>query len=272
VKWRIIILVLIATVYLAPCYWMFSGAFQSASVIIKMPPSFFPYTPTLENFAGMLGFGGLLVRWVANTVLITVVSVAGALAVNGCAAYAFSMFRFKGSQFILVVFLASMMVTRYALLIPTFVLLRWYGISGYLAVILPSLFWPTGIYLAVCYFKTIPASLVESARIDGAHEGTILARVVAPLCKPLVAALIIFKGLEVMQDYIWPFLVLQSDGQMTLLVALIRSLYNRMMATRLVDYGYANAVGVVLFVPLLAVFLLASKYFVSGLALGSVKE
>lgn len=266
------LLVLIAVVYLAPCYWMFSGAFQSAVAVIRMPPTFFPTTPTLANFARIADLGGMLARWAANTTFITVASVAGALVVNGMAAYAFAMFRFKGSQFILVAFLASMMVTRYALLIPTFVLLRWYRISGPLAVILPALFWPTGIYLAVCYFKTIPASLVESARIDGAHEGTILARIVAPLCKPLLAALIIFRGLDVMQDYIWPFLVLQNERQMTLLVALIRSIYNRFMVTRLLDFGYSNAVGVVLFVPLLALFLLTSKYFVSGLALGAIKE
>jgi len=183
------------------------------------------------------------------------------------------MFRFKGSQFILMTFLASLMITRYAILIPTFVLLRWYRVTGALAVILPALFWPLGIFLATNYFRSIPASLVESARMDGAHETTILFRVVAPLCKPIVAALVVFKGLDVMQDYMWQALVLTGKNQMTLLVGTIYHIYERYQVLNLIyDYGHANAVGVVLFFPLLVIFLLANKYFISGLTLGAVKE
>jgi len=263
---------LIALLFLFPCYWMFVGAFQPALGIMKMPPEFFPASPTLKNFAKVFDTP-IVARWVFNTVYITVATILAALLVNGMAAYAFAMFRFKGSQFIMTAFLATMMITRYATLIPTFVLLRWYHISGPLAVIAPALFWPLGIFLATNYFRSIPASLVESARMDGARETSILLRVVAPLCQPIVAALMVYKGIDVMQDYMWQVLVLQGEKQMTLLVGTIFNIYRRYSGAGMVyDYGHANAVGVVLFFPLLIIFLLANKYFISGLTLGAIKE
>ena len=272
-KWRIIPLVLACGLFLFPLYWQFVGAFQPAIGIMKMPPEFFPSSPTLLNMAKVFDNVPMVARWAMNTVFITGVTVLGALLVNGMAAYAFAMFRFKGSQVILMAFLASLMITRYATLIPTFVLLRWYRISGAWAVIFPALFWPLGIYLATNYFRSIPASLVESARMDGAGEMRILARVVAPLCKPIVAALVVFKGLEVMQDYMWQVLILQGKKQMTLLVGTIQNIYDwYQLGGRVLDYGHANAVGVVLFFPLLIIFLVSNKYFISGLTLGAVKE
>jgi multiple sugar transport system permease protein len=272
VKWRTIPMVLVCALFLFPIYWMFVASFQPATGIMKMPPELYPHSPTLLNFSNVFE-GPIVARWIANTVVITGSTIMGALLVNGTAAYAFAMFKFRGSQIVFTVFLASLMITRYAIIIPTFVLLKWYHISGALAVIAPALFWPLGILLATNYFRSIPASLVESARIDGAHEVTILARIVAPLCKPIVAALVVYKGLEVMQDYMWQVLVLQGKKQMTLFVGTIYHIYERFQVNGMMyDYGHANAVGVVLFVPLLVIFLLANKYFISGLTLGAIKE
>lgn len=270
---KFVAVALLSILFLFPLYWMFVGSFQTAVGMVKMPPEFFPYHPTLSNFKAISAGDYPLLLWLWNTVKITVVVMAASLMVNGMAAYAFALFKFRGAGFIQMAFLGSIMITKYAIMIPMFVLLRWYHLPQHLGVIIPSIFWPAGILVAAYYFRTIPASLYESARIDGAREMKILTHIVAPLCKPLIAYMMVTKGLEVMQDYFWQMLVLREVRLRTLLVGLIASIGDRLQTyAHYNDYGYQNAIGVVLFFPLLTIFLLANKYFVRGLTLGAVKE
>jgi len=169
--------------------------------------------------------------------------------------------------------LAGLMIPRIALIIPTFVVANKIGIAGTLAsVILPCLFVPSGMYLSRTFFESIPRSLVESARIDGASEVKILTRIVAPISKPLVTSLALFSAIAALNDWIWQALNLQRPETITLMVGWIRSTMQRSIGGNDINpMGHSMAVGVLLLFPLLVIFIVANKYFVGSLD-GAVKE
>lgn len=269
---RIVLLVLAAILFLLPVYMMVVYSFTPVKGFVTMPPSLIPLTPTLRNYQTISELP-LIGRWLVNTVIVTASMIIGAVLINGAAGYAFAFSRARGLRVLFWVMLSALFITRYSLLIPQFVVVSKLHLSGLPAAVIMSLFWPVGIYLFKTYFASIPHSLLESARIDGAGEGAILMRVVLPMSKPMIGSAIVFVGLWAMQDFIWQMLVLQWEESRTLLVGLISSIYqvggSGSHAIR--NIGYDLAVGTVLFVPLLAIFAVSSRYFTEGLK-GAVKE
>jgi ABC-type glycerol-3-phosphate transport system permease component len=265
-------LVAICALFISPLVWMVSGSFTPMVGIMKMPPDVIPQHPTLDNYATVLRDVGLVLRWFANSIIITVVTVALALVVNGCAAYALTVYRFKWTRLVYLAFAATMMVSRYSLLIPTFVLVRTYHLSGIPAVVLTGVFYPLGFFLMYDYMKRVPKDFVESARIDGAGEFRIFRQVMLPLCKPIIGAVMAFKSLDTFGDYVWQMLILQGERERTLIVGMISRIYEDYVYTRLQNYGVAMAVGIVTFLPLLVIYLWTNRYFIEGVTLGGVKE
>lgn len=268
---KLFVLVLIAIVSLFPLYWMVTTAFQAQALIIRTPPAMFPVSPTLTNFCQLLE-GQPWKEWTANTIAVTAGATVLSVVVSSLAGYAFSTWRGKGMSAIFWSFMASLMITRYALMIPAFVVLRRLHLSGQVAVVATAIFSPYGIYVFKVFCDGIPRSYIESARLDGASEPLIVARIMAPLCAPAIGALIVAKGVETLQDYVWESLVLQRPDQMTLLVGLIRSANDSLTRMNFIDnYGMQAAAGVLLFAPLFAVFCVASRYFIRGIGEGGEK-
>ncbi len=270
---RYVVLLLVAAVMLFPLYWMAITALQPVMGIMRFPPNFFPESFSLDNFT-IIFTSVPWARWILNTVMVVVGTIVLSVGISTAAGYAFSAFRFKGRDAIFAGFLATLMVSRYALLIPLFVIMARGGIRGLPAVILPCVFSPVGIYLFRTYADSIPRSFIESARIDGASELRILTRIMMPLCGPAVATLAVFAGIASLQDYVWQYLALQRTSDWTLLKGLIRSAYDSNLGASwyMINYGAFAAAGVVLLLPLVAIFAFTSRYFIRGLALGGEKE
>jgi ABC-type glycerol-3-phosphate transport system permease component len=165
--------------------------------------------------------------------------------------------------------MAPIFVTRFVLLISQFVIVGKLGLRGLAAVVLMSVYWPTGIFLFRNYFGSIPVSLIESARLDGASEWGIFAHVVLPLSKPIMGAAVVFLGMGALGDYIWQMLNLQRKELQTFLVGLMNSTIDVTVVTNI---GYDLAVGTALFLPYLILFAVSSRYFLKGLTLGGVRE
>lgn len=272
-KWlKAAALVLICGLYLFPLFWMVVGSFTPMVGLMKMPPDFIPSHPTLENYQGVLRVGPIVLRWLANSVAITVTSVFLSLVVNGTAAYSLTVYKMRWSRALYLAFAATMMVSRYSILIPMFVLVRTYHLSGLPAIILTGVFYPLGFLLMYNYMKMIPRDFVESGRIDGAGELRIFWQIMLPLCKPVVGAVMAFKALEVFGDYIWQALILQGTTERTFIVGMISRIYEEYIYTRMNNYGVSMAAGLLIFLPLLAIYLFTNRYFIEGVTLGGVKE
>jgi len=251
---------------------MLSGSFTPMVGIMKMPPAVVPLHPTLDNYRAALGAGPIVLRWLSNSIIITVATTLLSLLVVGCAAYSLTVYHMKWSRLVYLAFAATLMVSRYSLLIPMFVLVRTYKLTGLLAVIMPGVFYPLGFFLMYDYMKRIPRDFVESSRIDGAGEFLIFWKIMMPMCKPMVGAFLAFKSLEVFGDYIWQMLVLQGDNEKTYIVGMIQRIYADYINTRLANHGVSMAVGILTFLPLLFIYLFTNRYFIEGVTLGGIKE
>lgn len=267
-------LIAFAVVFLAPVYFMIIGGLQDIHGVMLMPPRLLPYNPTLDNYAWVLRLNGAG-RWALNTVIVTALGTALSVTVCTMAAYAFAFYRFPGKRALWLLLMSRLMIPRISVIIPLFVVMRHIGMNGtLLAVILPAAVWPIGMYLARTYFESVPLSLLESARIDGAHEWQILLHVVAPVSRPIVTALALFTAVGQMGDFLWQMLQLTRVGRQTLLVGLTRAVMRfGAVGTELAvnPLGRSMAVGTVLLAPLLIIFFTASRYFTSALG-GALKE
>jgi ABC-type glycerol-3-phosphate transport system permease component len=266
------LLVFAFIVLLAPLYFLITGSFQDIHGLFVMPPRLWPRNPTAVNYEWVLSLP--LLHWLRNTgyVFVTTVTLSVLISVTG--GYAFAFYRFPLKRFLWIIALAGIMVPRMSLIIPQFVVLRKLNLNGtLLAAILPAAYMPIGLYLARTYFETVPKSLLESARIDGANELQILSRVVAPVSRPIVTAIALFAGLHSLGDFMWQMLQLQHPRVHTLLVGLMRAVMLRggESATNINPVGRSMAVAVVLAIPMLLLFIIANRYFTTALG-GATKE
>ena len=250
---------------------MFIGSLQDIHGIMKMPPNMIPYRPNLDNYMYLLAQNALI--WFKNTIIVVVSAILISVTLSISAGYVFSMYKFKFKKQLWLLYLAQMMIPRISLLIPLYVIMKHLHLSGkQLAVILPIALSPMGVYLARNYFDSIPKSIIESARIDGASEFQILRFIVAPISKPIIAALSLFAGIGALQDYLWQMLVLQKPERQTLLVGLMRKAAERGSTELGINpIGRSFATGILLLLPLVVIFLFANKFFVEGIS-GAVKE
>ena len=261
------LLILICAILLFPVWLMVTNSFTSARAFLKMPPRLVPEHLTLDNYKRAFTMP-YITRWIFNTLLVMVSVVLAGILVNGAAGYVFAFAKFKWRNIIFWAMLAPIFVTRMALLISQFIVVGKLGLRGMAAVILMSIFWPTGIYLFRNYFQSISIDFVENARMDGAHEWTILTKIILPLSKPIIGAALVFMGMGVLGDYIWQSLNMLEPETQTFIVGLMKSTLDVYVVKNI---GYNLAVGTLLFIPYLILFAFSSKYFIQGLTAGGVK-
>jgi ABC-type glycerol-3-phosphate transport system permease component len=256
---------------LLPMYFMFIGSFQEIKGLMIMPPRLIPWNATLSNYMRIFSLSKPI--WIANTLIVTLTTLIFSVLVSCSAGYAFAFFKFPCKRILWVLLLIGIMLPRISLLIPQYVVIKELGISGTLAaVILPCVFNPVGMYLARTYFETVPMSLLESSRLDGAHEWQILRHIVMPISKPIIAALSVFAAIGSLSDFIWQMIVLQQPNRLTLLIGLMRAaMIKGGGAPGLNPIGKSLAVGCLLLIPLVIVFAIGNRYFVGSLG-GAIKE
>lgn len=266
-----IALIFIAGLLLVPLWMMLTGSFQPLMAFTRMPPSVLPFHPTLDNYKTVLTNGPLSL-WAVNTVFVVGGTVMLGIVVNGSAGYVFAFARFRGKQVIFWTLLSSTFVTRYSLLISQFVIVQKLSLPPLVAVVSMTVFWPVGLFLFRNYFATIPASLIETARMDGAREFVVFMRVVAPCSLPILGAAIVFLGMAAMQDYIWQNILLLDANEMTLLVGFMHAAQANIINHTIKNFGLDFAIASLITLPLAVIFSVGSKYFIGGLTGGAVKE
>jgi len=266
-----LVLVLIFIFLLAPVWFMVTGSFQNIHGVMKMPPKLFPSSITFANYTRMLDWP--MVTWGFNTFLLIVFSALLSIIIHYSAGYTFALYQFPFKRTLWTILISAMMIPRMSLLIPLYVIIRKIGLSGTLAaVIFTSVYSPVSLYLTRNYLLGIPRSVIEAARIDGASELQILFLVIFPLSGPIIAAVALFSSIAVLSDYVWQSLVLQLPKAQTMLVGMIRGIQDRQgVGLNVNPLGRAFAVGVVLIIPLLAIFMISNKYFISGITNGGDK-
>lgn len=252
---------------LAPFFWMISASFMYDGHASIYPPRFFPDEFTFSQYISLfsrLNAARNFVNSFLTSILVTIIS----LFFNSMAGYAFAKYRFAGKDKLFKLLLSSMIIPAQVTMLPLFLMLKEMGfINTYMAIIIPGLANIFGIFLIRQYAVSIPDSLIESARIDGATDFQIYRRIIIPLCLPILVTLALFTFMGTWNDFLWPLIALTDNSMYTLPVALAN-----LMGEHTKDPELMMAGSVITIIPILIVFLVLQKYYIKGIMIGGVKE
>ena len=212
-------------------------------------------------------------RYFLNSVIVAVVVVILNVVFDSLAAYAFAKLPFPGRSFLFGLLMVTMMIPMQVNLIPLYRMMVWLhdwvpflGLDTLSGIIAPGAVQVFGIFLMRQFFASIPDSILEAARLDGASEFQILRRIVLPLAAPGIATLTVFTFLGAWNDFLWPLLVSNSESTRTLPVGLAL-----LARKNTVDWPGTMAGAVVTAVPMIVIFIVAQRKFIDGLTAGSTK-
>ncbi|MEV6110863.1 carbohydrate ABC transporter permease [Streptomyces sp. NPDC051940] len=251
----------------APFYWLIVSATQQDSDIFAWPPKLVPAGHLGENLSDLQAKVGLL-RVLGNSLAIAGLQTLGALVVALLAGYAFAKFRFRGRTVLFGVLLSTLVVPDQVMLVPLFQMMMDFRLmDSYQAVVLPGLCVPFAIFLMRQALSGMPDELLDAARVDGAGELRVIFSVVVPVMRPVLAALGVFLFLGSWNQFVWPLIALRSPEMHTLPVALA-TLHGQESNT---DYGAILAGTAVSALPMMVLFLVLQRQFISGLLAGATK-
>jgi len=261
-----LLLVAAAALTLFPLLWMAAASLMPAGEATSLPPRFFPSEATLEHYRTLLGRLDLA-RYLGASAVVALGATVLSVTLNSMAGYAFAKLRFPGRERLGRLLLAALVVPGQVGMLPLFLLLREMGLlNSYLGVIVPSMASIFGIFLVRQYAEAIPDALLDAARVDGAGELRIFAQIALPLCRPILVTLAVATFMGTWNDFLWPLVVLTDDRLYTLPVALAGLFGEHLQDTELMMAG-----AVVTVLPVMLVFLLLQRYYVSGLTAGGLK-
>jgi multiple sugar transport system permease protein len=256
-----------AVATLAPLLWMISASFMPAGEATAVPPRWLPSRFTLEHYRAL--FTRMNVgRHAASSTLVASATTLISLFLNSMAGYAFAKLRFAGRERIFAALLGALVIPSQVAMLPLFLLLKELGlVNTYLGVIIPGMASVFGIFLVRQYALSIPDSLLDAARIDGAGELRIYWSLVLPFCRPVLITLAVFTFLGTWNDFLWPLIVLADDDLYTLPVALANLLGEHVQDTELMMAG-----SVITVLPVLGLFVALQRYYVAGIMSGALKD
>ena len=263
---RTALLIGLTFVVLAPVIWFILSSFKSLSEFGTRPLSLFPKEWIITNYTEAFKMYDYK-RYFMNSVIVTSVATVLTLVINSMAAYAFAKYNFRGRDGLFVTTLAMIMIPLQVILIPIYLVVSSLGlVNTYWGMIIPAAATPTGVFVIRQYMLTIPDELIESARIDGAGEFRIFARIVLPLARPALAVVAIFSILWRWNDFIWPLLIAQDQKLYTLPVAL--ALLNGQLV---VPHNIVIAMSVMSIIPVLFMFVFMQRQIIQGIAATGMK-
>ncbi len=262
--------------FLIPLIWLFiastksnSGLFSSFGFWFDKDFNFF------QNLQDLLARdNGAFVIWMRNTAIYAFIAAIGSTILAALAGYAFAVYRFRGRNLLFAIILASVFVPATILAVPLYFMLGSTGLSNtLLAVILPSLVNPFGVYLMRIYAeRAVPEELLDAARVDGAGEFRIFSQIALRLLAPGLVTVLLFALVAAWNNFFLPLLVLRDAGVQLVSVGLAN--WNALAAQpgqAQVLYAIVITGSVVAIVPVMLAFLFLQRYWQNGLSLGGVK-
>ncbi len=267
-RWWLYVLLALGLVFtVIPFIWMLSGSFKTQRELLQSGVSLIPEDPTTANYERFWERLNLP-RFFWNSLFIAGMITLANLLFCSMVGYALAKLRFAGRNALFLLVLGTLLVPGAVTLVPLFVLMAKLELVDNLwAVILPVAAGPLGVFLMRQFMLGIPTDLIEAARVDGAREFTIFWRIVMPLSAPALAALAIITFLPAWNALIWPLVVLTSQENWTLPVALAIFARGQFQA----DYGLLMAGSVALVMPVIIVFLLLQRQFTQSVTMTGIK-
>ena len=270
-----IVLIVLSLIFVSPLLWMVTTAIKPIEETMTATPTLIPSKFLWGNFPKAVTYGSKELGYIPfllyarNTLMVTLLCVAGSVCSNAVVAYAFARLRWPGRDAFFAVTLATMMVPFPVLMVPTFGLFKWIGWVGtFRPLWVPAFFGSAfSIFLLRQFFRTIPMELSEAAKIDGCSEVRIFTDVLLPLAKPALAVVALFTFMGTWNDFMGPMIYLSDQETFTLSLGL-QAYQSQHGGTQ---WNLLMAAATVVILPVIVVFFFAQKMFIQGIATSGLK-
>jgi len=259
-------LTLIGMIFVGPYLLAFFGAFKPSADLFTSSPWQPPHSLYTGNFSTVLFTDGFL-RYLENTIAVTVVLTVGQVAFGVLAAYAFARLEFPGRDGLFSLYLGTLMVPNVVTIVPLYTMMRQFGLTDtYWAIFLPYVLGsPYTIFLMRQYFRSLPAEVFAAARVDGCSDWQILTRILLPMGRPIIITATLIAFVFGWNNFLWPLIVTDSPDKQVLTtgIADLQSAFSE-------NWNLVLAASLVALVPLLLIFVVFQKQIVRSIQLAGV--
>ncbi|MFV9506576.1 MAG: carbohydrate ABC transporter permease [Oscillochloridaceae bacterium umkhey_bin13] len=250
-----------------PVYWTLIAAFKESAEIYRIPPTWFPADPTIDNFARAWN-AAPFARYYLNSFITTLGGMTAEVVLAVMSAYALAFLRFPRKQQVFVLLLAALMIPVEITIVPNYLTVARLGwINTYAGIIVPGAAIAYGTFLLRQAFLALPYEIIEAARVDGAGHLRTLISIVIPIAQPAIVTMALLSLVAKWNDFLWPLLVTNTTNMRTLPIGI----YWLRNSEGVINWGVVMAGSLFLIVPVLIVFLWLQRYIVEGIAAGAVK-
>ena len=258
-----VVLLLGLSVTLLPFFWMVLSSFKTGTEMIRVPPTFFPEKPVLDNYRTIFTDETLpLGRFYFNSTFVAVFNVCTTLFMSSLLGYLFAKYQFRGKRLLFGYFLLTMMIPSQVTMIPSYlILVRLHLVNTLWGLIVPAFLDAFGIFMMRQFIETLPNELIDAARIDGATEWQIYLRVVLPQLGAPLATLGVLTFMANWNAYLWPLVVITDINRRTLPIILV---WYR--GVHLARPQMVLTATILVILPILVVYLFFQRWIVRGIA------
>jgi multiple sugar transport system permease protein len=259
----LVAVIVLGILMLGPILWALALSFKSNAELMVDTGSVMHPPYTLQNYADIL-VGSSVVRWITNSVIVSLGMMFGVLILSSLAGYGFARLEFPGRNIIFVLVLFGLAVPEQAVIIARYQIFSALGLHNtYPGLILPGLAAPFGVFLMTQYFRAIPKEIDEAAALDNASRFRIFWRILLPMSLPAQATLGIFTFLHAWNDYWWPLISATNVRMYTITVGVAATQINFAESTGL---GFLMAQAIFASLPILIVYLFFQKYIIRAVS------
>ncbi|MCR8655924.1 carbohydrate ABC transporter permease [Paenibacillus endoradicis] len=253
-----------------PLVYAVNNAFKPLDELFIFPPRFFVKNLTIENFLDLISLMGNswvpLSRYIANTLLITIVGTVGHILLASAAAYPLAKYRFLGSKTLFSIVVLALMFSPHVTATPNYLIMSWLGwVNTHASIIIPALAFPLGLFLMKQFMEQIPDALLEAAKIDGANEYRIYWTIVMPNVKPAWLTLMILQF-----PMLWG-----SDGGNFIYSENLKTLHyalGQITAGGIARAGVGAAVALLLMIVPISLFIISQSSVIETMATSGMKD
>lgn len=264
-----VILLVIVMIQLYPIFWIFMSSIKPASEHLKNPAYALPHVPTLKNYISLLDSS--IPTYFKNSIIVTVITLIGIVALGALAAYPLSKMEFKGRKVIRDLLMVGIMIPLFVALVPMFNVYNHIGLKNtYWSLIIPQVGFaiPMSMYLYIGFLDGVPDALIEAAYIDGANSFMIFGKIILPMLKSITATIATFEFVFVWNEFTFANTFISTSEMKTIPVGLNDFINNYGLR----DWGVTFAAVAVTVLPTLLIFFILNKQVMAGMAAGAVKN
>jgi multiple sugar transport system permease protein len=263
-----LVLIVLSAMFALPLVWMVGTSFKTAGQALQLPVVWWPHPFLWSNYPDL--FAALpYFRFFLNTFLYAAITIVGVCVSSSLVAYGFSRLRWPGRDAVFYVMLMTLILPFACTLIPLFVMYKRFGwIGGYLPLEVPTFFGSSvfSTFLLRQFFMTIPQTLSDAARIDGASEFYIYRRIILPLAKPAMAAVILFQFVYCWNDFLGPLVYISDQNRYPLSLGL-----DLILGEYTTNWAWVMAGATAATAPIVILFFFTQRTFIQGITLTGTK-